>query len=481
MARLLSKLSITVTIGMLLLFGAFFVSFADAQSSEVQVSGDAIPIRTEVVIPGSQVEATAEGAVKTVVSGLAGYIEDIYNFLISIVTLVAGVMLMIGGYQYLTAGGNAERARVARKRIADALIGMALALGSFFILNTINPNLLRFEPIEKKIAAVKTELSFLPWCEDQIKAGLVVKFLPGQGSVIDCGDIGEFTPKKKEGEKQATEQISYCVYHDDIGLDTEYEGDPGYIGRRDAELCMQGFWDANKLKTEAEKLKTKKKRDTNIWFAKEKSCLDLSSEPETFKGLRRLGIFSMNDQVCDKWYQHSKLITDSQVDVKRAAWCGYDNQRNTCVSVVIDCKKTNENRPDDGTNVPDSCLARDCRTADACRKKHDKDNKCIKDLDKGYRCKGYEQEPEPWWLPQNASHNREYTTGCVAPLIGSCSDADLERYSFILGPVCAWNPCRFNLDRGGCSFDGTVGAELGLGRGDVSITRALDPADCDNK
>jgi len=131
-----------------------------AAAPVVQAQAPQAQIRTEVVIPGQSLEQTADGFVKGKVRDLADYIGVIYAFLISIVGAVAAVMMMIGGFQYLTAGGSGERAKGAREKIANALIGLILALASFVILNTINPALVNLRvPTIKQVTAEKLDTS----------------------------------------------------------------------------------------------------------------------------------------------------------------------------------------------------------------------------------------------------------------------------------------------------------------------------------
>lgn len=92
----------------------------------------------------------------TSVLDVSQYLESVYDFAIGIAGGIAGVMLMIGGFQYLTAGGAADRVSAAKKRISDALVGLALVLGAFLLLNTISPDLVkmyqfRVPMIQKKV------------------------------------------------------------------------------------------------------------------------------------------------------------------------------------------------------------------------------------------------------------------------------------------------------------------------------------------
>ncbi|MDD5043244.1 MAG: hypothetical protein PHD51_01075 [Patescibacteria group bacterium] len=76
---------------------------------------------------------------------IADYINVIYNYALSIVGIVAVVMIVVGGVIWLTAGGSPDRVKNAKEYIASALIGLFLVFGSWFILNTVNPNLTKLK------------------------------------------------------------------------------------------------------------------------------------------------------------------------------------------------------------------------------------------------------------------------------------------------------------------------------------------------
>ncbi len=79
------------------------------------------------------------------------YLVKMYDFFIGIVALGAVVMIMIGGMQYLLAAGNQSRIAGAKSTITSAVGGLMLALLSFVLLETINPNLttLKLDGIDK--------------------------------------------------------------------------------------------------------------------------------------------------------------------------------------------------------------------------------------------------------------------------------------------------------------------------------------------
>ena len=64
-------------------------------------------------------------------------LETIQNIILAIGLGLAVIFLIIGGIQYLTAGGNAEKADGAKKLIINAIIGIVIILAAAFILSLI--------------------------------------------------------------------------------------------------------------------------------------------------------------------------------------------------------------------------------------------------------------------------------------------------------------------------------------------------------
>lgn len=82
---------------------------------------------------------------RTAIDGIQDYVATLYKFLISIAGVLSGVMITFGGFQWLTAAGDGGKIKKAQERIWHALIGLVLVLGSYTILNTINPALLHLQ------------------------------------------------------------------------------------------------------------------------------------------------------------------------------------------------------------------------------------------------------------------------------------------------------------------------------------------------
>lgn len=76
------------------------------------------------------------------------YINWLYNYSIGIIALLAIIAIMIGGFYWLLAGGNASRVSEAKSWINAALSGLVLALSSYILLFTINSNLVSLPSIK---------------------------------------------------------------------------------------------------------------------------------------------------------------------------------------------------------------------------------------------------------------------------------------------------------------------------------------------
>lgn len=85
---------------------------------------------------------------------LAEYIKAVYNFLVVALSIVAVVVIIVAGAQIIASAGGPAKA-AGYKRVSQAVIGLLLAWGSYFIMYTINPNLTALKPL--KIAFIEGE------------------------------------------------------------------------------------------------------------------------------------------------------------------------------------------------------------------------------------------------------------------------------------------------------------------------------------
>lgn len=85
-------------------------------------------------------------------TGLAVCVQQIYLFSLGFGALLALMMLVLAGYKYMTAEGNASQVESAKESFADAFIGLVIIFAAFILLNLINPDLVRFRDPSKTLS-----------------------------------------------------------------------------------------------------------------------------------------------------------------------------------------------------------------------------------------------------------------------------------------------------------------------------------------
>ncbi len=76
------------------------------------------------------------------------YLVAVYKYSVVAISVLAVIMIMVAGIQWLVSGGSPDKINAAKKRIGGATIGIILAVGSYTILYTINPYLVKFTSLE---------------------------------------------------------------------------------------------------------------------------------------------------------------------------------------------------------------------------------------------------------------------------------------------------------------------------------------------
>lgn len=69
--------------------------------------------------------------------GPVGFITFIIRIMLYLSGMIAVVFVIIGGYQYITSGGNEESAEKGRKTLVNAIIGIVIIILSYVIVNVI--------------------------------------------------------------------------------------------------------------------------------------------------------------------------------------------------------------------------------------------------------------------------------------------------------------------------------------------------------
>ncbi len=95
----------------------------------------------------------AVGGISTV-NDIGEYVNAFYKWTLSAGVIVATVIIMVGGVQYMVGKGSGN-VQKAKDRIRHAVIGFVLLLGAYIILATVNPQLVSLEiPTFPKVKTV---------------------------------------------------------------------------------------------------------------------------------------------------------------------------------------------------------------------------------------------------------------------------------------------------------------------------------------
>jgi len=142
------------------------------------------------------------------VSGNMGeYLNRIYKLGIAITGILAVLFIVIGGFQYMLSESVFDKG-AGRDKITAALGGLILALASWMILNTINPDLIKFNlklPDIKQIEVVAPtpiptyEICWLKRLDDE---GKITKCFPVSLSTgVTCADTNALSSKTSISSK----------------------------------------------------------------------------------------------------------------------------------------------------------------------------------------------------------------------------------------------------------------------------------------
>lgn len=110
---------------------AFFLFFAGAIPL-IGIAADYVPL-APLPLPGG-----ASGPVGGPVS-LGGYLSSMFQWIIGIAGVLAVLMIVIAGIEYMSPVPSAKES--GKNRAMAAILGLILALVSYLILRTINPDL----------------------------------------------------------------------------------------------------------------------------------------------------------------------------------------------------------------------------------------------------------------------------------------------------------------------------------------------------
>jgi hypothetical protein len=128
----------------------------DVDCLDAWSGGGIIPFGQTTDLPGNAIDPNYEsdyfsegselplaplpGVNPNAISTLGGFLKALFTVLIVIAGVLAFIMIVIGGVIYATSDAFSDKSS-GKEMILNAILGLIIALGSWVILNTINPNL----------------------------------------------------------------------------------------------------------------------------------------------------------------------------------------------------------------------------------------------------------------------------------------------------------------------------------------------------
>ena len=122
----MSKSISIITLSVLLIL--FFASFCLAQTAQDR------PLEVTLPAIGADSEITTTPL-------LPDYVRYIFNFAVVICGFVSFGVLVLGGVRYVASAGHPSTMSDANSQMLSGIMGLVIILGSWLILNTINPEL----------------------------------------------------------------------------------------------------------------------------------------------------------------------------------------------------------------------------------------------------------------------------------------------------------------------------------------------------
>jgi len=148
------------------------------------------PCKTEgwcKCLPAGRTDTSIAIGGKTSFIHMGDYMMVVFNYALMIAGILAVLVIIVAGLQWLTSGGNSDTIGRAKKRLGGALVGLFLAYGSFFILGQINPALTNLRL--PQVWMLKPQELMPTFCselkDDEIKLALVANY-DNQLSIISA-------------------------------------------------------------------------------------------------------------------------------------------------------------------------------------------------------------------------------------------------------------------------------------------------------
>lgn len=183
-------------------------------------------IYNDKIMIGGKIETVGKNCFY-IKSDLPDLIKKLYKFSIGIIAVLAFIMITVGGFKWILAAGNAGTVADAKSTITAAVSGLVLAMLSYLILQTVNPNLTSLQMNMPQPTLGQNLAS--QWCwtiPKTINGNEVIFYQQGhwgesayqdtkgdKGFVLECGASFEYGYVDSKGNKNKLDTCNgdYCA------------------------------------------------------------------------------------------------------------------------------------------------------------------------------------------------------------------------------------------------------------------------------
>lgn len=146
-----NKILLNFNLVILIFTGMFSLALPAIAADPIQIPPSTAsqgPCASIINKGGNKVTVVENGAEREVPKEEAlGYcVVKVYQWSLGVAVILALLMIILAGYLYMTALGNAQRVETAKEMFAGALTGLVILFAAVVILRTINPELINFKP-----------------------------------------------------------------------------------------------------------------------------------------------------------------------------------------------------------------------------------------------------------------------------------------------------------------------------------------------
>jgi hypothetical protein len=128
----------------------------------------------------------ADGKNCTPSMGFAGYLNIMINIFIGICAVLAMIMIVMGGIQYMTSELVSSK-QAAKESITNAILGLLLALGAYAILFTLDPNLVSLGIDNIPTVSIDSEENITETGSGTLINGVLVQMTKGSAAACSGG------------------------------------------------------------------------------------------------------------------------------------------------------------------------------------------------------------------------------------------------------------------------------------------------------